>query len=244
MKEQILIGIGLTKNEVEIYIILLRLGPSLVKDIVKKTKINRTNIYDCFEKLIKKGFVAHVIKNNRRYFYATEPKRILRYIEDKEEKIKEEKIKAKEIISELEKIVPTKEQETVEIYEGKEGLKNVLEDIQKSNQDILTYGSEGNFSQVLKFYFKHYLKRLEKLGIKMKVIFNYDDKRKPFEWKFAKVRYIPKNYEIPTETTIYGNTVVIFILTREPRAILIKSKNIADSYRKYFNILWKMGRKR
>jgi sugar-specific transcriptional regulator TrmB len=244
MRKQILIKVGLTGNEADIYLALLELGPSLVGKIVEKTKINRTNIYDRIERLINKGLVSYVIKNNRKYFYAAKPERIMRYLEEKEEKIKEEKEAVQSMLPELEKIQPVIKEEAVEVYEGKEGLKTILEDIIRTKQDILTYGSEGNFSKILKYYFKHYLNRLEKTGIKMKVIFNYDDTRKTFEWKFAEARYISKEYKTPTETTIFGNKVAIFLLTEEPKAILITSDVIADSYKKHFNLLWKIAKKR
>lgn len=242
MKKEILLQIGLSGNEVDIYLALLRIGPSLVSEIVKKTGINRTNIYDRLERMIDKGIIGYVIKNNRKHFYATDPKRLIRYLDEKEEQIKKDKENLNKILPELENIKPSIVKEEVEVYEGKEGLKTILEGIISSKQDILTYGSEGNFSSVLEFYFHHYLKRLEKNKIKMKVIFNYDYTKKPFKWKFSEVRYLPKEYKTPTETTIFGENVVIFLLTDQPKAILIKSKTISESYRKYFNILWKAGR--
>lgn len=244
MRKQALLQIGLSGNEADIYLALLELGPSLVNKIVKKTNINRTNIYDRLNRLIARGLVAYIIKNNRKYFYAAEPKRLLRYLEEKEEVIKKEKETIETILPELEKLRPVPEEETVEVYEGKEGLKTILEDVIRTKQNVLTYGSEGNFSKILKFYFKHYLKRLEKTGIKMKVIFNYDDTKEPFKWKFADVRYIPKEYKTPTETTIYGNKVAIFLLTEKPKAILIDSKIASDAYKKHFNFLWKFGKKK
>src|SRR3989344_539664 len=236
MEKHPFLEIGLSENEAEIYLALLSLGPSLVSKIVKKTRINRTNIYDRLEKLISKGLVSYVIKNNRKHFYAAEPSRILRYLDEKQDKLKEEKEAIEKLLPILEKIRPNKEEESVEVYEGKEGLKTILEDIIRSKQDVLTYGSEGNFSNVLRFFFKHYLRKLERTGISMKVIFNYDSSRKPFIWKFAEARYVPKEYKTPTETTIYGDKVAIFILTEEPKAILIKSKVIADAYTKYFDL--------
>jgi sugar-specific transcriptional regulator TrmB len=245
MDKQALIEIGLSGNEAEIYLALLNLGPSLVSKIVKKTGINRTNIYDRVERLIDKGLVSYIIKNNRKYFCAAEPKRILRFLEEKKDKIEEEEKLINQLLPELEKIKPDLKNETVEVFEGKEGLKTILENIIESKQNILTYGSDGNFSKILKFYFAHYLKILEKSKISMRVIFNHDDTKKPSEWKlrFAEVKYIPKEYKSPTETTIYGDNVVIFILTEEPRAILIKSKATAESYKNYFNLLWKIARK-
>lgn len=242
MEKDILRDIGLSGNEAEIYLSLLKIGPALVSQIVDKTRINRTNIYDRLSRLISKGLIAYVIKSNRKYFYAASPKNLLRYLEEREEKLQNQKKSINQLIPELEKI-RLQNDESVEVYEGKEGLKTILEDIIQSKKDILTYGSEGNFSKILSYYFAHYLKRLEKNKIKMKVIFNYDDTKMPFKWKFAEARYLDKKYKTPTETTIYGDKIVIFILTEQPKAVLIKSKVIAESYNQYFNLLWRAGKK-
>lgn len=244
MQKQELMKIGLSNNEADIYLALLELGPSLVSKIVKKTRINRTHIYDRLEKLITKGLVSYVIKNNRKYFYGAEPNKLISYLEEKEEAIKKEKQSIEKILPDLIKIQPSRKEESVEVYEGREGIKTILEDIIRSKKDVLTYGSEGNFSSIIKikFYFKNYLKKLEKSGIKMKVIFNYNDSKKEFKWNFVEVRYIPKEYKTPTETTIYGDKVAIFLLTEEPKVILIKSENIVESYTKYFNLLWKISK--
>jgi hypothetical protein len=72
----------------------------------------------------------------------------------------------------------------------------------------------------------------------MKVLFNYDDQRHILNLKFVNIRYIPKEYFTPTEITIYRDKVAIFILTPNPKAILIKSKAVSESYRKHFNFMW------
>ena len=237
MHKEALLKIGLSGNEADIYLALLELGPSLVSRIVSKTKINRTNIYDRLERLIDKGLVSYVIKNNRKHFYSADPERILRYLEEKEERIKAERDTIIGILPELASIRPGVPDETVEVYEGKEGLKTILEDVLRVKKEVFTYGSDGNFSKILKYYFRHYLKRLEKENIRMRVIFNEGDR--PFRWKNARVKYVGKEYRSPTETTIYGDNVAIFILTKEPKAILIRSKRMAKAYRNYFNLMWK-----
>ncbi len=243
MRKEILQNIGLTGNEAEIYLALLESGPTLVSGIVRKTKINRTNIYDRLERLIQKGLVSYVVKNNRKHFCAAEPGRVLRYLEEKERKIHEDKKAVLQLLPELEKLKPFAQEEDVEVYEGREGLKTILEEIVSSRQDILTYGSKGNFSRILKFYFKHYLKKLEKTGITMNVIFSHAGHKESFGGHWVKVRYIPAKYKTPTETTIFGDKVVIFLLTRQPRAIVISSPAIASSYKKYFRLLWRISRK-
>ncbi|PIN79974.1 hypothetical protein COV11_04860 [Candidatus Woesearchaeota archaeon CG10_big_fil_rev_8_21_14_0_10_30_7] len=243
MRKQILLKIGLSSNEADLYLALLEMDASLVSKIVEKTKLNRTNIYDLLEKLINKGLVSYVIKNNRKYFHAAKPERILRYLEEKEEKLKEEKTAVQKILPELKKIRPSFKEELVEVYEGKEGFKTILEDIIRTKQITFTYGSQGNFSKILDFYFTHYLKRLEKNKIKMKVIFNSIGSEKFIGWKFVDARYIPNAYKTPTETTVYGNKVAIFLFTEQPRVILVTSKTVSESYKKQFELLWKIAKK-
>ena len=45
---------------------------------------------------------------------------------------------------------------------------------------------------------------------------------------------------MPTSIEVYANKVLIFIILKEdPMAIMIESKAVADSFRKYFYALWK-----
>jgi len=42
---------------------------------------------------------------------------------------------------------------------------------------------------------------------------------------------------------IYGNKVAILMWTEPPEAVIIENKSVADSFRDYFEILWKSARK-
>jgi len=49
---------------------------------------------------------------------------------------------------------------------------------------------------------------------------------------------------MPTSIEIYKNKVCVMILTpKNPLAIIIENKETADSFRKYFNLLWKSAKK-
>ena len=77
--------LGLRHNEALIYIALLEIGETTTGAIVKKTSLHRVLIYDALESLIKKGLVTFVIKENRKYFQATDPNRLLDFLREKEE---------------------------------------------------------------------------------------------------------------------------------------------------------------
>src|SRR3989338_10355313 len=77
--------LGLTHNEARTYTALLEIGETTTGAIVKKTGLHRVLIYDALERLIKKGLASFVIKENRKYFQATDPNRLLDFLKEKEE---------------------------------------------------------------------------------------------------------------------------------------------------------------
>ena len=68
---------GLTENETKVYLALIESGPNLAGQISRKTGLHRRSVYDVTEMLIKKGLIGYILKNNRRYFEASNPNRIL-----------------------------------------------------------------------------------------------------------------------------------------------------------------------
>ncbi len=48
----------------------------------------------------------------------------------------------------------------------------------------------------------------------------------------------------PTATHIAGNTICIIIWSAPIIGIIIENREVADAYRKYFNLLWKIAEKR
>ena len=81
--------IGLTENETKIFLTLLDLGSSLAGIISRKSGIHRRSVYDAIDRLIEKGLIGYIVKNNRKYFEAVNPSILLNLLKEKEESIKE-----------------------------------------------------------------------------------------------------------------------------------------------------------
>ena len=75
---------GLTENESKIYLSLVDHGPNLAGRISRLTGLHRRTVYDVTEMLIKKGLIGYILKNNRRYFEASNPNRILEILQEKD----------------------------------------------------------------------------------------------------------------------------------------------------------------
>jgi hypothetical protein len=63
------------------------------------------------------------------------------------------------------------------------------------------------------------------------------------ELKHTEARNLSKEFTFNSSTNIYGDKVSLIMLGSQPFGILIKSKEIAESQRKHFNIPWNTAKK-
>ena len=236
--KEILENIGLSNGETKVYLALLKLGSSPVNKIKLETKLHRTTIYDFLDKLLNKGLVNYVIQNGVNYYQATEPEKLVNYVKDMETQIKT-------ILPKLESLKnKNKEEVTVEVYRGKEGFKTILNDMLKTKSDVSWLGvDESKFTKTFsETIIKQHIRRQKELKIKERLITNEETKI-TFESNIATYRYISGIPFDPTPTAIYADRVMNLIW--EPLTIiLMKNKDLADSYKKYFEQLWKIAKKK
>ena len=240
--EETLMEIGLSIEEIKVYLTMLNLGSNLASKISEETKINRSHVYQLLERLISKGFVSYVIKENRKYFSAVNPEKLIQLIKEKEQKLKDI------LPSLLEIKTSDKEKPVVEILEGKQGIKTILNDILKLKKEWLGFGSTGKGTEVFPYYAEHYEKERVKLKIPFRAIFDNSKsglKRgdELSKLKFTQVRYALQEYSAPSSTWIYGNRLAFVLWDKEhPFAIRIISKEVTDNFKSHFEVLWKIAK--
>jgi len=227
--------LGLENREILAYLTLLKLGETTAIVIAEKTNIDRATIYRILEKLIGRGFVSFVIKNNVKYFSACEPKRLLTYIKETEKEISR-------ILPKLEKLKKAEEAETiVQVYKGKEGGKTVLKDIITTGKDYGVFGYEGQFRRIFpKIYLDQYMRDLKKKGMTERVLIKKGIKVNKYNQ--VKIKYLPKNFSSPSTTVVYGNKIAHVVWTEPYFIIVVENKEIAKSYKNYFKSMWKIAK--
>jgi sugar-specific transcriptional regulator TrmB len=227
---------GLTENESKVYVTLLELGPSHAGLISRKSGLHRRVVYDTIEMLIQKGLIGYIIKNNVKLFQASNPERILELLEEKEQYVNEIMPQMLSLFSK------TKEKEETNFYKGKNGLKTVFEEQLAVGKEILILGASPLAYEILQFYFKWFDKRRVENRIKARIIFNKTE-RKP-RIPYSEIRFLPEKYSSPLAVNIYGDKVAIILWSKEkPFAVVITQKEIADGYRKHFELMWKIAKK-
>lgn len=241
MNEKLLEDLGLTRNEVKVYLALLELGSTSAGPLIKKLSMHRAAVYDLIDLLTNKGLVSYVIKANRKYFEAQDPNRLLEYLDSKKQYLNQKEEELKKILPELQlKRKLSKEEQEGTIYKGKKGLKSIFEDIIKQRKEWLVFGATGKFKELFPAYFIHFHNRRTELNIPLKIIFNekIKGKQREQELKKCKIRYLPESYITPSTTYVYGDKVAIILWSVEPMGFLMRSKQVAESYRSFFKVLW------
>lgn len=249
MNTKALREIGLTENEIKIYLDLLKSGSSTAYEIGKRTGIYRVHVYDKVEQLMDKGLVTHIYKGAKKFFQATSPDKIKQYLEDKRKNLKSQEEAINFILPELKAISKLPKEDTfVEVFKGKEGLKYFLKDIIKVGKEVLITGIEDiKYKETLPIFMEQYFRDLKKnkikeriITVKRKEVFLFDKESAPT----TNYRFLEEKQFNPTNTFIYSNKIVIVTWGSPVTAVMIKNIQIADTYRSHFEHLWKIASKK
>jgi len=244
MENKILKEAGLTKNEIIVYKALLQLGSTTAGPLTKKSKVHRSRVYEALNRLIDKGLVSYKIKANRKYFEAQNPEALVDFIEEKKQKVKSivPELKAMQLI--------TAEKQEANVFEGYKGLKSVFDNAlnqYKKGDEILVFGARSGQDispKTWNAFFKNFNKRRIKKGIKYKIIFNEDLRKSEIVKEFQKSRLTEVRF-IAQRTlagiNIHGDNVAIIVWKKKPYAFLITSKEVKESFKEYFKMLWKIS---
>ena len=233
MYTEILKGLGLSDKEISIYLALLRFGTVTATKIAQETGIDRTTSYRFLSSLIDKGLVSYVIKNNVKYFTAAHPTKFIQDLKNKLEQVNG-------ILPDLEALTNLPKEETkVELYKGKEGLKTVMKDILRERKPYTFIGEVEKFFTELPIYIQQWLKQVERLNIKGKLICN--DKAKFQVAKTESYKLISNNYISRVSTWTYANKSALFIWSNPFFAVVIENEDVTQSNLNFFNFLWNLA---
>lgn len=235
MNTKILEKIGLTKNQSAVYISLLKLGSATAQQVMKESGMHRSRVYDSLESLQNQGLVSSVVKDFKQYFQAVKPEKLLDYVEEKKEAVKQ-------ILPKLKQLEGMKKEEIkASVYKGKEGLKTIHSEMLKEGKDIYVLGAKGLIFKELKYFMPNFEKDRIKKGIKWICLW---DKKEIMDEVIKKPlsqgKTLPKDFESKGVANIFGNKVAIVLWKEKyPTGFMIENKDIADSFRKWFKLLMK-----
>ena len=239
MYEQELNEIGLSNNEIKIYLALLKSGLLNPTQLAEKTGLHRSYVYDTLERLLEKGIINTILVNNKKNYQAVDPK-ILR-------EIFELKIKQLDrIIPELSSLFESKNEGTkIELHKGKNVYLTLIKDLTanlRKNDVVSIIGANEEVLETIEpIYLKQYFSIIKEKNVKERVIIADGSKR--FKERNIEYKNLNRNYLGDTTIVIYQKKVFLFTWDDPYYLILINSRKIVESYKKQFNLLWKIAKK-
>lgn len=227
---------GLINKEDDVYLACLELGLASVNEIAVKANIKRTTAYDVLANLIKKGLVGQTQKGKKRLFYAEQPEKLNKLLEEKQAKLAE-------IMPMLKSLYNTAgEKPKIRYYEGKEGLKEVYCDTLNYTGELLAFVTENILKYLGDDFADEYIKKRKKTRITVRVIGPDTEEiiaYKKVDKEFIKqTRLVPKEkFPFTIEMNIYGNKIA-FMSFKEAMGVIIESNEIAANMRLLFELAW------
>ena|SRR3989338_7736326 len=242
--QELLLLLGYLKSEAAVYTALLELGSSQAGTIAKTAKLNRVSVYKALDKLIAQGLVSYTKRNNRKTFKAADISKIKLLVKEKKDQLTTFEKNIPNIIAEYTK----KEEVQTEIYEGIQGVKAMSETFLQEGKkgDIWYVMGTPKKAEVLGGYYKDLNERAYKKRRKLFIIYNADaaglfNIRK--KQKGTSVRLMPKHCKTPAEIDVFGDNVAIVLFSPVVLAFTIKNKEVADSFKQYFQFVWNESKK-
>jgi sugar-specific transcriptional regulator TrmB len=234
--QNVLENIGFSPNEIKIYLALNDHGSCKAGNIAKIAKIDRSSCYHSLKHLTEKGLVSYVLIGKVKWFQAVGPKRLLDYIKEQEEDVKE-------ILPELDaRHKAGKVTGQVRLFKGLKGVRTIFQDILATEKDNLVFGNESQLEDRMPEYQQQFVRQLKERKIFIRELVREDRGRPTANPK--QTRYVPRSVESPVVTNIYGDKIALIIWTDEPEGIIIENAAAAKAYRSYFEFMWQNAKKK
>ena len=236
--QDILKTLGLSKNEIEIYLDLIIHKQSSAWEVSKRVGIHRSNTYDSLRKLMERGFVNEIINDTKKLFDAISPEKIKNYIKQRE-------IELESIISGLKYIKSEDSKGAFSISQGVFAARETLQDLLNLNSSpIVAYGvSEDDIEFLGPGFLKELHKERVKKKIFMKNIFTHNLTNKINflnKMGYTESRFLSSNSKVMT--LICENNLNIIVFGKPIYTIKITDDLISQTYKEYFEFLWRQAK--
>jgi sugar-specific transcriptional regulator TrmB len=236
--------LGHTKNAATVYAALLDTGRVTVTKLQEATGFHPQIIYNAIEELQKEGLASFVYERGRRYFQAASPQ-VLADIQQ-------------ERLTKLEEVLPSlllkhekHNQQSVFVYSGnadfQKARERVIRSIPRGGYYYIINNAGKKFKQAMEGTYSEQERLRIKRGVHKKVLDfkdSFEESGRPTGEveELSEYRYLGNVEGGPTSTLFGGSYLRINIWSEPVLTILIENKELVESYKRYFDVLWEQGK--
>lgn len=237
-------NLGLSENEAKVYMAMLELGPATVLEISAKAGVNRPTSYVQIESLKKMGLVSTQVKGKKQIFIAESPEQLEFLIDRQKNELEQKKEELQKFLPELTNLFNISDSKPqVRFFEGKEGLIKMHSELLKSKTDeVVSFASTDGLLNLFPNYPQTLSSKRIQKGIRSRII--YSNSGGPVlkshdESMLREAKYVsPDRFPFKSDVAIYGDNISVSALEGKVVGVLITHKELAESFRALFNLLW------
>ncbi|CAN5153277.1 hypothetical protein BH11PAT3_BH11PAT3_2160 [soil metagenome] len=243
--KEMLVSAGLSKEEAEVYEILLSKGEMRTSEIWKGSKQKRSNIYNVARDLVRRGLAEEFEKSGVIYYRLAHPNSLLADLEIRTSglKLMEDQVRSAIPIlsSEFNKIL---RRPGVQYYEGDAGIKKVLEDSLSSKTEIYTFLDLETVVRLVPDLNKSYVEKREKLKLKKRgIVFDSPAARSIIEGYHRAItdtKFMKRSSGmVEAVMQIYDGKVSYLTLSDEQKiGVIIEDERIFELHKSIFENMW------
>ena len=247
MDTEILKEIGLTDGEIRVYLALFSLGSTSTGPLIKESKVHASKVYPILDRLIEKGLVSFIKEGKKTIYSANSAITIFSYLDKLQNKLKDQRKSAEKLVYDLEKL-KLLEKTNIEatLFKGIKGLKTAytiaIKDLKKDDEVYEMFLPTVTNKSLSPFLINLVTSLSKKNKVIQYMLFNQDcfESEKAKKLPRVKVKIgVPQEYKSPAEVCVYGdNTIIATTGGKEYITILIKNKEIANSFKNQFSAIW------
>lgn len=232
----------LTDNEAAVLDVLTDAGIVTTGDITKRTGISRPNCYDVLNKLIHKGLVSKVERNNK-VEYKINKVNYENLIKQRHERLRQLEDDLEQFNQQVQGALDAAAHHyDVSIFNGKQGLQKVLADTYDTGQ-ITSFGAEGILEQEYPRIWDSWIRKLQKKEIPLRVIYNarYQEEREETTIDIIEARFIDRDFFATVTTQVLDEQVNLYFWQPHLLIISVESRELAENYRNEFRFFWEQA---
>lgn len=238
--------LGVTKTEGRILESLIADGPATGSAVATRLGIHKSVAYFVLEQLAQKGLASFVVINKRREYRSIDLK-LLKMKLDERRKLFSKNFDHIQALMQLAQ--KEKKGANFNIFKGWDGMKIAFNDILSAKpEDYFVFAVDVPEKILPRFrrFIRQFQRKRSEMEIECKILVSSRlrstigaDRKKE---RNTSVRFVSSKYSMPMASNVYANKVLLAIWTDPPLAIIIESKEVSDSFKAFFHLIWRIGR--
>lgn len=231
-----LVQYGLSERQAKVYIACLELGVATIQQLSKKLQVARSSCEATLTQLQAKGFVSIQKHKSTRRYIPEDPKLVM--------KTAEQKLKAlTTTLPDLTSIfLKNKTIPSVRMYEGKQGIWSVLEEVLAEAKVLHGFGSADDLFKTIGETFPEFRKRRIQKRIPVKMILrdtpHARERQRLGPSELREVRLMGDTGDFASLMFMWDSKIASFSLKDQVVSVIIESKEIAEGQMAMFNFIW------